>query len=285
MIEFIQSLSHYAYLQNAVFAGLLASVASGIVGSFVTVRRIAYLAGAIAHCTLGGMGAVVYFNRVYGWTFLQPLHGALMAAGLGALVIGLVRHYSRQREDSLIGMIWAVGMAIGLIFLFKTPGYNQDLMSYLFGDILLVSRGALSVMILLDALLLAIVLLYYNKFLAVCFDEEFARIQGVNVKVFGMLLLLLTALTVVLLVSVVGLVMAITLLTLPAAAACLVARRLWGVMLGAVAFSVFAILGGLLLSYCYDLPSGATIILAAAAGYGLMLGISGGLKVKNPLKG
>ena len=280
MIEFIQSLSHYAYLQNAVFAGLLASIASGIVGAFVTVRRIAYLAGAVAHCTLGGMGAVVYCNSVYGWTFLQPLHGALLAAGIGALAIGLIRHYGHQREDSLIGMIWAVGMAIGLIFLFKTPGYNQDLMSYLFGDILLVSKGALKVMLILDALLIAIVLLYYNKFLAVCFDEEFARLQGVNVNVFGLLLLILIALTVVLLVSVVGIVMAITLLTLPAAAACLTARRLWGVMLGAIVFAAFAILGGLFLSYHYDSPAGATIVLTAAAGYGLMLGVRWRLKVR-----
>ena len=271
MRDFWIQLTQQAYLQHALLAGLLASVAGGIIGTFVTLRRIAYLGGAIAHCTLGGMGAVVYLRRVEGWTALQPLHGAIAAALIGAIAIGLARHYGRQREDSLISLIWAVGMALGLIFLYKTPGYNQDLMSYLFGDILFVSKQDLILMAALDVLLLILGVSFYQKLKALCFDEEFARLQGVRVEIFGILLLMLAALTVVLLVIIVGLVMAIALLTLPAAAACLFARRLWEAMLGATAFSALAVLSGLWISYRSDLPTGAVIILTAAAGYSLLI--------------
>jgi zinc transport system permease protein len=157
-------------------------------------------------------------------------------------------------------VIWALGMAIGLSFIMATPGYNQDLMSFLFGNILMVAGRDITLMLLLDGVILAAVFLFYNKLLAISFNEELARLRGIRVEVYELLFLLLTALTVVLLVQVVGIVLVIALLTLPAATAGLFVRRLWHMMALAVAFCLFFTLGGLVVSYAPDWPAGATII-------------------------
>jgi len=255
-----------AYLRYALGCGLLASVAFGIMGTYVVTRRISYLAGAISHSVLGGIGAGLYFQTVRGWTWLGPTLGAVIAALVSAVLIGLVSLYAHEREDTVIGAIWAIGMAVGLVFFFKTPGY-VDPMGYLFGEILLLSREDLWLVAGLDSLIVALAVVFYNKFLAVSFDEEFARLRGVRARGYYLLLLCLTALTVVLLVRVVGIIMVIALLTLPAAAAGQLARRLWQMMALAVGFSMLFITVGLGTSYAYDLPTGPTIILLAGVFY------------------
>ena len=205
MSGFIGALWQYDFLQNALFAGLLASLACGVVGSYVVVRRIGFLAGGISHSVLGGMGAALFL----GWS---PMLGALAAALLAALLIGWVSLHRREREDTLIGAVWAVGMAAGILFISRTPGYNVDLMSYLFGDILMVPRSDLWVMLGGDLLLVLLVGLLYRHLLAVVFDEEFARLRGVPVTLLYLLLLSLVAVTVVLLIRVVGLILVIALL-------------------------------------------------------------------------
>ena len=267
MAEFLQALSRYEYLQSAVLGGLLASVACGLVGTYVVVRRISYIAGGIAHCVLGGMGAALYLQKVRHWEFAQPLLGAVVAALAAAMIIGWVSLRARQREDTIIGALWAIGMAVGVIFISLTPGYREDLMSYLFGNILMVGRGDLWLIAALDALVVAVCLLFYNQFLAVCFDEEQARLRGLRVEFYYLLLLALTALTVVLLSVVVGIVLVIALLTLPVAVAANFARRLWQMMLLAVALSVVLTSAGIALGYQADLPAGATIIVLAGALY------------------
>lgn len=267
MTEVLQALLRYPFLQYALAAGLLASVACGVVGSYVVARRITYLAGAVAHSVLGGMGAARYLQVVHGVSWLTPLVGALAAAMLAALVMGLVSLKARQREDTVIGAIWAVGMAVGILFIAATPGYSVDLMGYLFGNILMVTPGDLMIMAGLDAVVLILSLVFYKQLLAVCFDEEFAQTRGLPVQWLYLLLLMLTALTVVLLVSVVGIVLVIALLTLPAAIAGHLARRLGGIMILAVLVSMLATSGGLALSYVSDWPSGATIAALAGAAY------------------
>ena len=254
-------------MQHALLAGLLAAVACGIVGTYVVVRRITYIAGGIAHCVLGGIGAALYLQRVCGWTFIRPLHGAVVAALLAAMIIGLVSLRAKQREDTVIGALWAVGMAAGVLFIARTPGYSQDLMSYLFGNILMVTAGDLWLIAILDVLVVAVALLFYNQFQAICFDEEFARVRGIPVEFYYLLLLALIALTVVLLVSVVGIVMVIALLTLPVAVAGYFARRLWQMMVLAIGFSILFTTAGLAVSYKPDLPAGATVIILAGAVY------------------
>jgi zinc transport system permease protein len=232
------------FLRYALIAGILASITFGIVGSYVVVRRITYIAGAIAHCVLGGIGIALYAQKVWHLAWLDPIYGALAAALLAALIIGLVSMYTKQREDTVIGAIWAIGMAVGLLFIAKTPGYI-DPMSYLFGNILLVSKSDLWLMILLDIVVVAAVWLLYHNFMAVCFDEEYARLRGLNTKFYYLALLMMIALAVVLLVRVVGIVMVVALLTLPAAIAGHFVNRLGRMMVLASLLCMVFISGGL----------------------------------------
>lgn len=266
MGQFLIDLQTYSFLQYALLAGLLCSVSCGIIGSYVTVRRITYIAGAIAHCTLGGMGAARFLQKEYA-VAITPLQGAVAAALLAALVIGLVKQYGSQREDTVLSAIWSVGMAIGLFFISKTGGYNEDLMSYLFGDILMVSKNDLGLIAVLDIIIVAVVIIFYNQLIAVCFDEEFARISGVKVNFFELLLLVMIALTVVLLVQVVGIVMVVAMLTLPAAAAGQLVKQLWQMMALAILLCLLSTTGGLAVSYQPDFPAGATIVIMAGVIY------------------
>jgi zinc transport system permease protein len=265
--EFLDAVANYKFMQYALATGLLASVACGVVGTYVTMRRIGYIAGGISHCVLGGLGAANYLIQVHGWTWLQPVHGAVFAALLAAFIIGFVSLRAREREDTIIGALWAVGMAAGVLFIARTPGYSQDLMSYLFGNILMVTPADLWMVIALDVFVVGLGVLLFNQFTAICFDEEFARTRGLRVDALYMLLLCLTALTVVLLVSVVGIVLVIALLTLPVAVAGQMARSMSRIMiLSSILCAVFTT-GGLALSYAPNLPAGATIIVLAAAAY------------------
>lgn len=258
--EFLTAFSQQTFLQTALVAGLLASIGTGVVGAFVVVKRLTFLAGGIAHSVLGGMGAAVYFG-------FDPFLGALGAAILSALLIGWVRLAWQAQEDTLIGALWAIGMAIGILFIAKTPGYTSDLMSYLFGNILLVPTRELWFMAALDLLLLTVIGLFYRQLLAVSFDEEFARLRGVHVTLHYLLLLVLVAVTVVLLIQVVGLILVMALLTLPAAVAGHYVQSLGAMMVLATLLSALLTSLGLTLAYGPDLPVGPTIILLAGALY------------------
>jgi len=274
MLEFFHALADQSFLQAALLAGLLASIGCGVMGTYVVVKRIAFIAGGIAHSVLGGMGAAVYFG-------LDPNLGALLAAIVAALLIGWVRLNWRAQEDTLIGALWAIGMAVGILFIAKTPGYQSDLMSYLFGNILLVPQNSLWFMAALDGLLLLIVAAYHRQFLAVVFDEEFARLRGIPVTFFYLLLLVLVALTVVLLIQVVGLILVLALLTLPAAMAGHYVNSLGRMMLLATLIGSAVSVAGLALSYPPDLPTGPTIVLLAGAVY-LVSVVFSNLKLRRP---
>lgn len=267
MSEFIRALGAYPFLQYAVAAGLLASIACGIVGSYVVTRRITYIAGSIAHCVLGGLGAARYVQVVHGWKLVTPFLGALGAAVISALIIGLVSLKARQREDTVIGALWAIGMALGVLFIAATPGYTEDLMSYLFGNILMVSRQDLVSIACLDLVIVSLSCLLYHEFLAICFDEEFARVRGIRVESYYLLLLCLTAVTVVLLATIVGVLMVIALLTLPVAVANVFVKTMPKIMGLSTLLSALFTTTGLALSYSPDLPAGATIIIVAGAAY------------------
>ncbi len=260
MDAFLDALTTQTFLQNAFLGSLLASLACGVIGSYVVVRKIGYMAGGIAHAVLGGMGAAYFFGG-------NPVGGAIIAALVAALIIGWVSLHWRHEEDIMISALWAVGMAVGILFISQTPGYNVDLMSYLFGNILMIPRQDLWLIAMLDAGIVGVTILFYKQFLAVSFDEEFARLRGVHVNFFSLLLLCLVALTVVILIQVVGLVLVIALLTLPAAIAGHFSRTLGKMMILAVLFGSLFTTGGLAASYQPDLPAGATIILFAGLGY------------------
>ncbi|NIN61174.1 MAG: metal ABC transporter permease [Gammaproteobacteria bacterium] len=250
----------YNFIQHAMLACILASIGCGIMGTYVVVRRIGFLAGGIAHSVLAGMGIAYYLGNT-------PLVGAVIAALVASVLIGLINLKWRQNEDILIAMFWSVGMAIGILFISRTPGYNVDLMSYLFGNILLVSGNDLVLMLLLDILLFLLATMLYRQFLVTAFDQEFARLRGINVEFYYILLLSMVALTVVLLIQVVGLILVLALLILPAASATQFVSSIKPMMLLSVLFSLFVTTSGLVISYQPDLPSGATIIIIASFVY------------------
>jgi zinc transport system permease protein len=254
------------FLRNALFLGLIGSIPLGAVGTFVVARRISYLAAAIAHSVLGGIGAALYCRGVLGWDWLHPMVGALIAAILAAGLIGWVSLRGKQREDAVIGAIWVTGMAMGLLFIARTPGY-VDPMAYLFGDILLVTASDLWIAGGVGVLILGVLGLWHRQIIAVCFDAEFASIRGVRADWVYVLLLMLTALTVVILASLVGIVLVIALLTLPPAIAALGARSLWRMLFVAVLLNVIFVFVGLGMSFVFDLPTGPSVILLAALIY------------------
>jgi zinc transport system permease protein len=260
MREFFLALTQYTFLQNALLGGLLAGLGCGLIGPFVVVRRIGFLAGGIAHAVLGGMGIAYFLGR-------SPLVGAFAAAVVAALIIGWVNLHFKERVDTLVSALWSVGMAVGILFISRTPGYNVDLMSYLFGNILMIGQEALWLMVVLDGIILIVLVLFFKQFLAVSFDEEFARLRGVRVELFSLGLLIMVALSVVLLIQIVGLILVLALLTLPAAIAGHYTRTLRAMMVGAVILAMLFTTGGLALSYGPDLPVGATIILLAGGAY------------------
>lgn len=254
MTNFFQALMSESFLQYAFIGGLLASISCGIVGSFVVVRKIEYISGGIAHTVLAGMGVAYFFAK-------SPTIGALITALLAALIIGSVSLKAKKYEGTIISALWAIGMAIGIIFITKTPGYNTDLMSYLFGNILMVTPNNLYLLALLDLIILTSVLLLYKQLLATAFDEEFAKLRGLAVNFYFILLLCLVALTIVSLMQIVGLILMLALLTMPAAIARQhvnsVAKMIGiAIILGAVFTTL-----GLGISYQTNLPTGATIIL------------------------
>lgn len=268
MVEFIQALKDpdLVFLRYALILCLVASVPLGAVGTLVVARRISYLAAAIAHSALGGIGVALYLRESMAWLWLSPMLGALLSALLSAALVGWVSLRAREREDAAIGAIWVSGMAIGLLFLYNTTGY-VDPMGYLFGDILLVQAVDLQLAAVVGLVITVTLLLAYRPVMAVCFDAEFAAIRGVRSQWVYLLLLQMTALCVVLLVSLVGIVLVIALLTLPPAIASMRARSLWQMVLGSIFLSAGFLVTGLALSFSLDVPTGPVVILLAVSLY------------------
>jgi zinc transport system permease protein len=267
MLIFFKDLWHYPFLVNAVAAAVLVSVAAGMTGSLVVVRRSTYLAGAVSHSILAGLGLARLLERRFGFEGLTPMGGAVLVAVGVALLLARLTARGKHRADTVLSAVWTGGMALGVSFVAATPGYQDDLMSYLFGSILLVSGADLAWMAAMDVLILGVMAVCYNRFLAIAFNEELARLRGVNTAVYEVIYHVLTALTVVLLVRVVGIVLAIALLTLPAAAAGLLTRRLDRMMTVAVVIGIGVSLSGLALSYAPGWPPGATIVEIAVLVY------------------
>lgn len=260
----------YEFMQNAFIAAFLASVACGIIGTYVVVRRMVSISGGISHGSLGGVGLAYYFGT-------NPVLGALGFAVAAALGMGLAIQRTRIPEDTAIGLIWATGMSLGALFISLKPGFAPDLAGYLFGNILLVSKPTLIIMAALDAVIVLVTILLYKEFLAISFDEEFSSAMGLPAGCLYLVLLVLIALTVVVVLRVVGIVLLIALLTLPAAMARHYTSSLRRMMLLSIPIGVLFTLGGLLISYqvevAYDLrvPSGPAIILFAGAIFALSL--------------
>ncbi len=256
MLELLQ----YEFVRNAIAAGILASIACGIIGVYVVVKRIVFISGGIAHASFGGIGLGYYLG-------INPILGVLPFSIASALSMGWVSKRSRLPEDTAIGILWALGMSIGIILVSLTPGYAPDLMTYLFGNILTVPFSDIVLMLILDAVILVVVYSFYKEFLALCFDEEFATVRGVAAERLYLVLLCLIALTVVVLIRVVGVILVIALLTIPAAMSRQFTSNLKKMMMLSIIFGAVFSSGGIWLSYMFDVPSGATIVLVMSVVY------------------
>ena len=256
MLEALQ----FGFFQNAVLGGVMAGVSCGIVGTLVVVNRLVFLSGGMAHTAYGGIGLAFFLGLPY-------MAGTLGFTVAAAVIVAVMTLKARHRSDTVIGVVWAVGMALGVILIDMTPGYHVDLMGYLFGSILTVSRAELLQMGVMGVVVLALVGFYYTDFLAMSYDPEFARLRGVPVTALYILLLCMVALSVVMIIRVVGLILVMALLTIPPAIAEKYVRSLWMMMFVSAVLSCLFILTGLGLSYALNLTSGATIIMVSAAGF------------------
>lgn len=275
MMSFFEALQVNPLLLAAVIAGLAASVVSGIIGSYVVVKRIGFISGSISHSVLSGIGICLWMERAKGIEWVDPIYGALIAAIASALIIGWIHQYYRQREDSVIAALWSIGMAIGVLFISQTPGFNVELTNFLVGNILWVTKGDLYLLFGLDLFILGVVACLHKRFLAICFDEEQAALQGINVHALYLLLLVLTAVSIVLLIQVVGILLVMTMLTIPAAIANVFTSKLSSIMAIAVLLSALFCLIGTAAAYYLDWPGGATIALVAGIVYVLSLTLRG----------
>jgi zinc transport system permease protein len=254
----------FEFMRNALSAGILVSITCGIIGTLVVVNRIVFISGGIAHAAYGGIGVAFYMG-------FPPFLGAALFSFVVSMVMGVASLRERQRVDAIIGVMWAVGMALGIILIDLTPGYNVDLMSYLFGSILTVVTTDIWLMLSLNMLLLLIVFIFYKEFLAVSYDEEFSFVVGIPVRTLYFVLLGMIALSVVMIIKIVGIILVIALISIPPYIAEKYTTSLGKMMVLSSILGIFFTLVGLWLSYRYDLTSGATIILVAGVGFFISL--------------
>lgn len=263
MIEILR----FEFFQNALLVSVLASVVCGIMGSIIVVKRMSYLTSSISHTAFGGIGLAILLG-------FNPIVGAMVIAILGALAMGHIKQHFKQFEDTLIGILWSIGMAIGVLAIHFTKGYAVDINSYLFGNILLTSRMD-SVWLLGMVVVLGICLkLWYRHFLAITFDENYAITLNISTQFFYALLLVLTAISTILLVKVVGIILVIALITFPAATALNLTQSLPKVMGLASLLCAISTVGGLFISYVFNVPTSPITIFLGAGLYGLSLAFS-----------
>lgn len=236
-------------------------------GSYVVVKRISFIAGSVSHSILAGLGLFLWLERVVGLVWASPLEGALIAGVISACLIGYIHMNYSQREDSVIAAVWSVGMALGILFIAATPGFNVELTNFLIGNILWVSPHDLKLLAVLDVVVVVSVILLHQKLLQICFDEDQARLQQLPVQKLYLFLLILVAISVVILMQVVGVVLVMTMLTLPPAIANLFTSRLSRMMILSVLLSALFSFLGTFLAFHLDWPVGATIALVAGASY------------------
>lgn len=263
------------FFQKALLAALFTSISAGIIGTYIVARRIVFISGGITHASFGGIGLAFLLG-------FNPLLGAALFAILTAFGIQFFKQKIHIREDSSIAIWWSLGMALGIIFVFLTPGYTPNLMSYLFGNILTVRTRELWAMLFMLALLLGIFVRYFREILYIAFDEEFARASGIPVSFLNYLVMVLIALTVVLSIRSVGIILILSLLTIPQAAANLFTRDFRSMMGLSVLFAFSGSILGLIFSYFLNIPSGATIIFTLLALFTLLRTIRWAMKKRNP---
>lgn len=256
----LKALFQYTFIQNAFFCSILVSIVCGIVGTIIILKKLVMLSGGIAHTSFGGVG----FGYLLG---IEPIIGAFVFATAAALGIGFISKKSHQSSDVATGIFWSAGMASGILFISFTPGYPPDMTSYLFGDILTISRTDLLLTLILDVLVLFLIVSFYNYLRAYLFDEEFAAVLKIKTGLIDTLLHVVIALTIVILIRAVGIILVLALLTAPPAIATLFSNNLKTIMLLSILISMISCFTGLWISYSFHIASGASIVLFSAFSY------------------
>lgn len=260
----IEALFNYEFMRNAFIAVLLASLITGIMGTIIVEKRLVSLSGGIAHASFGGIGLGYLLN-------IEPIIGGLLFATVASLSVGQIQRRTDVRADTVISMFWSAGMALGILFIAMTPGYPPDMTSYLFGDILTVNSLYIQVMLGLVVLTLIIIISIYSYWKLYLFDEEYAKIMGIKTVLLETILYILIALSIVILTKVVGIILALALLTIPTSTAKLYTNHLETIMVLSTVFGIIFGIGGLVISYYINIPSGASIILTAILGYMILV--------------
>lgn len=251
-------------MRNALYAGIMASIIFGVIGTFVVVKRIIFISGAISHASFGGVGMAFYIG-------IDPLIGAAIFAITSALGIGLTESHTAQREDTAIGIAWAVGMAIGAFFIAITPGYTPSISSFLFGNIIMLRRIDLYVLLIATIGITTIVTMLYPRIQAVCFDEEFSKSIGVKTTLIYLTLLVLVAISVVVLIKFVGIILVIAMMAMPVSLAGEFSYDIKKIMISASILSIVLVISGLTLAYITDSIAGATIVLLTAGCFAVFM--------------
>ncbi len=263
MIELFRDIFEYQFLQNAVAAALLVSVVAGIIGTYITSRRLVFLSGGITHASFGGIGIAYYIG-------INPVIGAIIFSILSAFGIEALSHRKNIREDSAIGILWAFGMAVGIIFIFLTPGYAPNLLSFLFGSILTVTNSDLLYLLILSIVVILFFIIFYRPILYIAFDQEFARTQKIPVTLMNYILIMFIAIAIVLSIRVVGIILLISLFTIPPATANIFSHHFGRIIFWSILLSFLGSFIGLILSYSINIPSGASIVVVLVLMFGVV---------------
>ncbi len=274
MIELFQ----YRFFINALMAAVLASISCGYIGTYIVTRRIVFVSGGISHASFGGVG-IAYFLG------MNPIIGAAIFSLFSALSIEALSKSLELRKDALVGMMWSFGMAVGVFFIFITPGYASNLMMYLFGNILTVSGFDLYMMLVLAIIIISTFALLFKEIITISFDEEYAMTLGIHTVVINFIMISLVALTIVVNIRIVGIILVIALLTIPQATANIFTKKYKQIILLAILFGLLSSLSGLILSYQLNIPSGATIIFLSIIIYLISKIISMGYRKIRQKKG
>lgn len=261
-MDFINDIINFPFLQRAIFATLLSGIACGIIGTYIVVRRMVFLSGGITHSSFGGIG-IAYFLGI------EPILGAIVFAVLSAFGIEYIGRSKQIREDSAIGILWSLGMAIGIIFVFLTPGYAPNLMSFLFGNILLVDEVSLIILIIFDIALIILFSLFYKIIIYTALDREFAQTQGVPVKFISLAMMILVAIAIVLNIKIVGIVLLISLLTIPVVIASLLTNSYFKITIFSCIIAILSTFIGLGFSYYFNIPAGAISVVLLSLLFGI----------------
>ena len=251
----------YEFMQNAILAGILASIVCGVIGPFVVARRMVFISGGLSHTAFGGLG-IAY------WLGINPLYGATVFVLLAATLLGFLDKNKTDKSDLFIGILWAVGVAIGIVFIHMTPGYAPDLITFLFGNILTVPRFDIFISFILVLIVTLSVLTFFKGLVSITLDEEYAKARKLPVKSLNIGLLLLIALSIVTLIQVVGIILVIALLTIPVAIASELSINFKQIMINSILLGILICLTGLFVSYFIEFPSGASIILVGGFLFG-----------------